>query len=216
MSQPVIKQAEPGMSGFDVNQPLNLAQARYFHASGYGFCIRYLPRTSALVKGNLTLAEVGDILGAGLALGVVQHVPLPGWEPTVELGTQYGQYAGQYASEIGLPAGMNIWLDLEEVSSAATSTDVIGYCNAWWASVSNAGYVPGLYVGWNCGLSPIELYAKLKFSHYWKAYNADMPVATRGYQMIQKTQKTLNGISYDPNEIQSDNLGGLPILLYAS
>jgi hypothetical protein len=210
----IVKAGLPGLA-FDVDVPLTGAHAADFKAAGYDTCIRYIPRTSALVKGNLTTPEISAILGAGLSLGVVQHTPLPGYQPTAALGALYGQYAGQYSADIGLPAGINVWLDLEEVSATATPDDVINYCREWFTEVQLHGYVPGIYVGWNVKISEAQLYS-LPVRHYWRAYNCNQSIPTRGYQIVQHTQKTLNDIAFDPNTIQPDNLGDLPIFLFAS
>lgn len=207
-----VKQGNDGAKGFDLNQPLTPKTAIAFASAGYSFCIRYLPRTAALVAGNLTAAEIDIILNAALNLMAVQHVAMPGWVPNAALGKSYGDYAASYAEAIGLPKGINIWLDLEEVASTSTAKDVSDYCRAWFESMQSAGYLPGLYVGWQIVLSSQELY-DLPFKHYWKAYNADISVATRGYQLVQHTQKMLNGILYDPNTMTADALGDLPIWL---
>lgn len=211
----IVKTATPGMSGFDVDQPLNTKTACQFEAAGYEFVIRYLPRTSALVAGNLTRLEIAAILGSGLALGAVQHVPPSGWLPSGSLGKQYGAYAAEYATEIGLPKGMNIWLDLEGVEGGSAAIDVVDYCKSWYDPVLAAGYVPGIYVGWNVILTPQQLYSELPFKHYWRAYNGPA-VATRGFQLVQGTHKSLNAIDYDPNTVQTDELGDLPIFLFPS
>jgi hypothetical protein len=208
--QATVKSATPGM-GFDVNQQLSAGQATAFREAGYLFCVRYLPRTPLLIPGNLTAAEIEIILGAGLALMAVQHVPNPGWDPTADLGEQYGNYAVQYAQEIGLPNGINIFLDLEEVAAGATPQDVIDYCHAWAASVEVAGYVPGVYVGWNIKLSDQQLYANLPFKNYWRAYNCDQSIPTRGYQILQKIQQVLDGVTFDPDVLQTDNMGDVPV-----
>lgn len=208
-----VKGASPGQ-GFDVNQPLTASEATAFKEAGNIFCVRYIPRTPALVRGNLTSAEIKVILGADLALMAVQHVAEPGWQPTQALGAQYGVYAGVYASTIGLPKGMNIWLDLEGVATPATAQEVIDYCNAWFTAVEAVGYVPGVYVGWQVVLTPEQLYSALPFKHYWRAYNGP-DVATRGYQIVQHTAKTLNGIAYDPNTSQADLLGDTAIWVEA-
>jgi hypothetical protein len=177
-----IQQAAAGLSGFDVNSILSAANAQGLKNAGYDFCIRYVPRTAALAAGNLTNAEALNILNAGLALMAVQHVANEGWVPTEDLGKAYGSYAATYASEIvGLPQGMNIWLDLEGVNTNTAAADVIAYCQAWYHAVIGAGYVPGIYVGWHTILTSQQLYSKLSFKHYWRAYNGPQ-VATRGFQ----------------------------------
>jgi hypothetical protein len=207
------KPAPAGLQGFDVNSFVTAERAQQFKSAGYAFCIRYVPRTAALAAGNLTNAEALNILNAGLALMVVQHVANPGWMPTAALGTAYGSYAATYASQVvGLPTGINIWCDLEEVAPGSTAADVIAYCQAWYAAVNAAGYVPGIYVGYGVVLTPQQLYANLSFKHYWRAYNGPQ-VATRGYQLIQKTQVTVGGVDIDPDVTQHDALGGTAIWL---
>jgi|SRR5665213_1563019 len=211
-----VRQAPAGQTGFDVNQPLSAAQAQDLQNAGYTFCIRYIPRTAKLIKNNLTNAEALNILNAGLALMAVQHVALPGWGPTAALGTAYGSYAATYAQQIvGLPQGLNIWCDLEEVAADSTAADVIAYCQAWYAAVNAAGYIPGLYAGYGTGLTAQQLYSDLSFQHYWRAYNGPA-VATRGYQLVQKTEVTVNGITIDPDITQNDNLGGAVLWLAAN
>lgn len=205
--------AVTGESAFDVNQPLSGAQAAEFVKHGFTACIRYIPRTASLLAGNITADEANAIIGAGLSLGFVQHVALPGWQPTAALGTSYGDFAATYAKGIGVLEGVHIFLDLEEVASGATDDDVISYCKAWYTEVKNAGYLPGLYCGWNIKISADQLYHDIPFDRYWKAYNYDNGVSVRGFCIVQKTQQTLDGITYDPNIIQADHLGGLPIFL---
>jgi hypothetical protein len=209
----MVQQASAGSSGFDVNQVLSANDAKGLKDSGYDFCIRYIPRAEKLAAGNITYAEALDILNAGLALMVVQHVALPGWSPTADLGTAYGSYAATYIQQfVGFPPGVNIWCDLEGVANGTTAQDVIAYCRAWYNAVKAAGYIPGIYVGYDVVLSPEQLYQDLPFKHYWRAYNGPQ-VATRGYQLLQKIEVRVNHITIDPNIIQSDNLGGLPYWL---
>lgn len=207
----VVKNAVPGLC-FDVDQPLSGAQAGEFVKAGYLACGRYLPRTPALMKGNLTALEIQILLTAGLSIFAVQHCPEPGWVPSAALGTLYGGYAAGYAKAIGLPPGMILWDDLEMVVDATPAWAVIDYCNAWYAAVNAAGYIPGLYVGYGAILSPEALYMKLPFKHYWRAYNGP-EVSIRGFQIVQETQQTLNEIAFDPNRTQLDELGDSAIWL---
>ena len=210
------QQATDGMVGCDVNQPLTGAQAKELYDAGMRFIGRYLPRTAASVKGCLTQPEIQAILSIGLAVLPVQHVMPDGWHPDASLGQMYGEYAATYAEQIGIPAGVNIFLDLEGVSSGSLSSDIIAYANAWYDAVSSKGFVPGVYVGWSNGLTPGQLYSDLKFKNYWCAYNYTDGVVTRGFQIIQRTAKVLNGISYDPNTVTADNKGSLPMFLFPS
>jgi hypothetical protein len=211
----LVKQATPGKA-FDVDQILNAEQADDFIKAGYGSCIRYFPLNSSNVAGCLTGPELQILLGAGLAVGAVQHVDSPPWSPTAALGTAHGAYCAAYAKEIGYAAGGSIYCDLEEVAAGTTAQQVIDYCNNWFDRVQSAGFTPGLYCGWNIVLTAEQLYYPLKFKSYWKAYNYDNGIAVRGFQIVQHPQETLAGMDFDPNTIGPDDIGGLPMFLYPS
>jgi hypothetical protein len=210
----IVKAAIPGQYA-DIDQPVTSALAAAFLKEGYLGITRYLPLTSSQTAGDLTMAETGIILAEGLSLSAVQHVDSPPWSPTAALGQKHGQYAGQRAAEIGLPTGMNLWCDLEEVAAGTSAQSVIDYVSSWATAVTGHGYLPGLYVGWNVVLSNSQLY-DLPVKNYWAAYNCDQQIPTRGFQIRQHTAKVLNGISFDPNTIAPDELGSLPMLLYNS
>jgi hypothetical protein len=97
------------------------------------------------------------------------------------------------------------------VSSSSVSADVIAYLNNWMDEVSAAGYVGGLYVGYQPGLTAGQLYSDIRTKSYWRAYNYDDGVPTRGFQIIQHVEKTIAGLMVDPDTIQADDLGDLPI-----
>lgn len=188
--------------GFDINAVLTPSAAAEFFDEGYRFCLRYLSR-GAERDTDLSYGEACDILSAGLALMPVQHVAQSPWLPTAELGQEYGSEAAVNAGNVGFPAGVNVWCDLEGCPDASQE-NVVAYCKAWWSAVSGAGYVPGLYVGAQAGLSGLSLYEELPFQHYWKSESSVPVVATRGYQMIQKS----GGPLIDKNSTQADNEGG--------
>lgn len=207
--------------GFDADAPVSAQTAAVALAENYLFCIRYLPRDAGDFHSlsKLTNSEAKEILNAGLALMVVQHPNAAGWDGT--LGNSNGSYAASYAENIGIPAWVNIWCDLESVGSTSP-TDIIAYCNAWYEAVAAAGYEPGLYVGANCGLSGQQPYEDLKFEHYRRALSTSVPiVASKGYQLLQQMPKSgnlndpdkINGLGVDIDFMQPDELGGSMIWL---
>lgn len=210
----VVQPVPAGMKGFDANQPVSASTAQAFYQKGYRFCVRYVGRTQ-MASYDLTTTEAKTILESGLALMIVQHVLNPGWAPSGGLGSQYGGNAAFFCKQLGVPPGVSVWCDLESVSSESTAADVIAYCNNWYDAVAGAGYAPGLYVGYEPGLTGAELYQKLKFSSYWGAYNVDgdeTPLP-RGWQLKQKvgTSGTVGGITteaYDDDVSFVDQMGG--------
>jgi hypothetical protein len=211
-----------GAKGFDCDASLDARTAAKFYAAGYRFVARYVNRHRGPITGELTPWETATILRAGLALMVVQHVAAPGWHPTRALGANYGQVAALNAFDAGAPPGAPVWCDLEEVGHETSAGDVIDYCNAWYDDVRAAGYAPGLYVGYGCGLTGWQLYQRLKFRRYWSAYNLDDDryPAVRGVQLRQYAAKSADrvagvAIEFDVNLVARDARGDLPLFLLA-
>lgn len=209
-----IPEGQTYLLGFDTNCPLTAETARAFFAAGYRFVMRYVPRVTHHAN-DLSAEELTIILDAGLACGVVQHVESESsWSPSAQKGHDFGQFAAQSASACGVPLDTMVYCDLEGVATDTPDAVVIEYCEAWYAQVLAAGFTPGLYVGWHCGLSSAQLYA-LPFAQYWGAYNLnrDEEPAERGISMKQIAMKAPHGCpDIDADKIHPDALGGLPIL----
>jgi hypothetical protein len=208
-----VAPAPQGALGFDCDSVLSEQEAAAYLAEGYKFCVRYITRAQPTEQeGDLTTAEANAILGAGLALMVVQHVAASPWNPTETLGTQYGNNAVSCAKEVGLPPGMNVWLDLEGCAPNTPDQNVIDYCNAWFGLVAAAGYVPGLYVGSSAILDSDQLYWELDCEHYWRSGSSSTPdIAVRGYQMFQYIPGGTSDIDVDVT--RTDLLGGTALWL---
>ncbi|MFJ3368098.1 DUF1906 domain-containing protein [Pseudomonas sp. NPDC086251] len=203
-----VRSAPSGAKGFDSDTVLSLQVAQQFANQRYDFCIRYLSLGAGQAPGDLSTQEANNILSTGLALMPVQHVRASGWQPNTALGQEDGSHAVMNTQAIGFPAKVNVWCDLEGVSGAATVDDVANYCNAWYSAVSSAGYLPGLYVGSEAGLTSQQLY-DLSFQHYWQSCSTVPVVAVRGYQMVQTfVADPVNGIGIDDDLTQTDSEGG--------
>lgn len=216
---PSIGSLPDGARGFDANQRITPGVANAFAAHGYQFAVRYV-RRSTPHSFDLTSQEIVTLLDAGLGVMIVQHVAADGWIPTAEKGSNYGTIAATEARASGMPVGVSLWCDLEGVQPGVPADDVIAYCNNWHSQVLDAGYRPGLYVGWHAGLNAVQLYRKLKFDSYWSGYNldADNYPARRGVQMRQFAAKASDrpagvGTAFDVDVIHTDALGGTPSLL---
>jgi hypothetical protein len=201
--------ARAGLQGFDTDTPLAAQAAAALRGAGFMFCIRYLTRGAGQHPGDLSTSEALRILGAGLSLMPVQHVAPEGWTPTADLGRSNGAHGAENAHSVGFPPGVNVWLDLEGVVAGSASQQVIDYCNAWFSEVAAAGFVPGLYVGPDAGLSGDELYWRLKVKHYWRAGSRDLPdIPHRGYQMFQSpVTSPVAGVGIDRDVTKNDQFG---------
>jgi hypothetical protein len=201
--------APAGLHGIDANTVLTATSCAAIKAAGFSFCIRYVSRGATLPAGDLSIQEATIILNAGLALMPVQHVAQAGWSPSQALGTTNGQNAATHARDIGFPPGINVWLDLEGVKSSATHKSVIDHCNAWFAQVKDAGFVPGIYIGARAILTGEEMFWRLQTKHYWKSGSTVPQIPQRGYQMIQKIipNDMVGGVGIDRNLTQTDAFG---------
>ncbi|HEX8360664.1 MAG TPA: glycoside hydrolase domain-containing protein [Longimicrobium sp.] len=208
-----VRSAPAGIKGFDANVVISASVAKQFVAAGYQFAVRYVGRTQ-MASHDLTTAEANTLLEAGLALMPVQHVEAGEWMASGDLGTTYGKNAARFVADIGFPAGVNVWLDLESVSGSAAEADVVAYCNNWYGQVAAAGFTPGIYVGWQPMIPNSDLFTRLKFKQYWGAYNVDAVIPHRGWVMKQTpASKQVAGIEHDDNITHVDGEGGQVIWL---
>ena len=184
------------VKGFDVWSPLRAGPLAAAVRAGYVFAVRYVD--------NLEPQEIDDLLEAGLALMLVQAAPR---SYAAGRGTIDGQRAAAQARALGIPAGINLFSDLE--NTAGSSPDaVVAYSNAWFEAVQQAGYLPGLYVGTSM-FSSTDLEQRFRYAHYWMAGLAGIPfVDRRGYQLFQHGQDELDGLVVDVDIAQTDLLGG--------
>lgn len=205
--------APDGCKGIDANAILAPSVASALFAHGYRFAIRYVRRSQRNPQ-DITDAEAEGVLAAGLGLMLVQHVESESsWVPSGAKGIAYGGTAAIEAGNVGLPPGGMVWCDLEGVAPGTAAQLVVNYCMTWYDAVNQAGFLPGLYVGWNCGLTPDQLYHALPFTRYWGAYtmNSDQVPAIRGICMKQHTRGHDDGsfgIDFDTDVTQADAKGG--------
>jgi hypothetical protein len=205
-----------GAKGFDTNDPVSAASAALFVRKGFRFAIRYIRRDQPHTY-DLSVEELLRLHAAGLAVMPVQHVESESsWVPSGEKGTRQGTIAAQAAAALGICPGVVVWCDLEGVAQGTPIAEVIAYCNMWYNAVKVAGFIPGLYVGWHCGLSTGALYTALRFEHYWAAYNlnVDQHPAIRGVQMSQHLKTESDGIAgfdYQSDTSHADAKGGLAL-----
>jgi hypothetical protein len=204
---------QKGRKGIDTNTPVQDGQAKSLHAAGYSFVLRYLPRVKQ-ASHDVTAQEVDLLLSNGLAVMPVQHVEAGEWIPSEQKGTAYGKQAGISAQLAGFVPGTSVWLDLESVSKSVPSAIVITYCNKWFDEVAKAGFLPGIYVGWQPGINAKDLYYRLKFTRYWAAFNlnVDQYPVIAGACMQQSPEKKQFGLRFDPDTILGDKLNRFPML----
>lgn len=204
-----VQRAPSGAQGFDTDAVLTAAQAANARKMGFTFCLRYISRSRTGQKGDLTAVEAKRILDAGLSLMAVQHVAKEGWSPTVGMGTECGQAAVANLQAAGFPAGPNVWLDLEGILHSTSGEDVVAYSNAWFAEVTSAGFLPGVYVGANAILTGDDMYWRLIAKSYWRSGSKVDDIPHRSYQMFQRIVSGDRpfGVEIDRNVTKDDGFG---------
>ncbi len=214
-----VMAAPAGSLGFDTDTQLTASTAQAFKQAGFTFAIRYLSLGSTEKSGDLSTTEANNILNAGLALMAVQHVQYADWCPTAQMGEEYGQNAVNNARSVGLPARLSLWLDLEGISTSASASSVSAYCEAWLNAVSAGGYTPGIYIGYDAILTGHQL-SQLPVRYFWNSGSESSSVSGRsypaeGYCMLQSISSSyvLDGVTYDRDVIETDNLGATPFWL---
>lgn len=215
-----VEKSPSGSKGFDCNTPLTASTAAAFRNAGFVFALRYVPRNvdtnPASPAGNITRAEAQTILDAGLALMIVQHVASSPWDPTGALGQQYGSFAVRNCQAIGLPFGVNVFLDLEGVRAGTNPQNVLDYAGTWGDVVADAGYTPGIYIGASCGINSAQIVSLTNFKQFWRSGSSSTPqIGAPGYCMQQtiSSKLVLSGVAYDSDVIATDQNGGTPYWL---
>lgn len=208
-----------GTKGFDANQQLTAKAAVLFFKLKHRFAIRYVPRVK-WHDGDATKDELQRILASGLAVGLVQHVAKPGWVATEQLGRDYGKFAADQAAGMGYPLSANLWCDAESVAHPnSDANQMADFANAWWTEVSLVGFIPGMYVGYQSGLTALGWSTQTRYTSFWSSYNLDSDKipANRGVQMRQMvahpqdmppgwTRQTM-----DCDIVHADAVGGTPM-----
>jgi hypothetical protein len=166
---------------------------------------------SAYVE-NFSVSEFERLTKAGLGVMLTGFARTHVW--SAETGAEDGQRIAAAALALGFPAEATLWDDLED---GVPSEILAGaYATAWWlAAVREGSRDPGIYVGAGSGFEdPTALHKAVPFRRYWRSFSEVPNVAVRGYQMIQlfPPNQLVGGVRIDMNVVQSDYLGGLPVV----
>jgi hypothetical protein len=185
------------MKAFDCNFKLTGPVLAAAFKQGYKAVGRYVGRRQ-MASFDIDTTELKLILDNGFKVFLVQHCEKPGWIATEDLGREYGRNAVTFAQSVGYDKGCIIYLDLEGVLKNCTPESIIRYCKAWREEVLKY-YTPGLYVGYDSGLTSDQLQS-LNFKSYWRSAS-NVPDLKLGYAMQQQPQIKMYVDYVDPNEV---------------
>lgn len=145
-SQPLIFFEDIFKKHFKRNKQITWV-ARYGPKSASNPIQKPVNRASYSSKVNRTLSKIEARLilyTLGLKILPVQYHLSSG--ATAALGTKYGSAFAAWAKNMGIPAGVHLWCDLESQGNKSTTSDCIKYANAWSKEVVKAKYRAGLYL----------------------------------------------------------------------
>ena len=186
----------------DTSQKLSGSECKALKAAGVGTVWRYvffsMPRPGDIDEGERDL-----ILGAGLTLCLVQHVRMPGWIASKATGLNDGLAAISNAQRAGYQgAGLSLALDMEGVGTG----DANAHAEAWCEVVSQNGYAPVVYVGFDSQLTGQQLDVLTGSPAFWCDYApfSARPAPARGYSLHQHAQSVLAGVGVDENTVIHD------------
>ena len=194
---------------FDTDSVCSLDRLLALAAVGFRGGIRTVTFSAGPDQSDITAAEVGDFMKAGLGLMLYQRVRDPGWIPSVALGVADAEIFVAKSTAAGYLAGASAWDDLEGISGTDVAT--VAYANAKASRLKAAARPPGEYVGDDVPLTGAQLFTDLTASVYWRSLSNVPDVATRGYAVRQIAEDVLiAGDLVDVNFATADRLGGRP------
>jgi hypothetical protein len=199
--------AKVGSKGFDTIAHIDSVAAKRLRTAGMDYAVRYL--------GSLTSTELDGMLEAGLKVMPVTYGMKHGTQLSSELGRKFGNSTVNNAKAAGVPVNTTVWLDLEDCKGNAQ--EVSDFVNQWAFVVKDAGFMPGLYVGFGAVLSSQELYA-LGVVRYWQSLSKEtdarglLAEPNCGWCMIQlyPPNQQCVGVQIDYDVIQADYKGRVP------
>lgn len=198
----IATKASSGLYGFDCYQSLTPAQYAALYAAGARWRGGYL--------GHITAAELAECLAAKLLfLPIGSTARIGGWSAATGAQDAAGTIAACLA--LGLPTGIDIWLDLE--GSGMEAGPAISYATAWANSITAVGDHAKLYAGAGCPLNGEQLY-QLPHTGYAQACSEGYtpPCGFQWYQ-ARPGDLTLAGITVDLGMLAQDYRGRQPVLV---
>jgi len=138
--------------GVDIDTPLSGNVASCLNSNSRIFCGRYIPLSGQTCGSNvdcLTAAEAGYLTEYGVAVLVIQHGRTTVYTSDSDAetyGTNDAAAAVTYLSQIGAPAGLYVYVDVENGNSSVDENS--HYATAWANYIAGHGsYYPALYSG---------------------------------------------------------------------
>lgn len=209
---PIVAVAAPSCRAVDTSAKLTSALLDELARLGYQGVGRTVPVLGYPSDSEITAGELERILTheAGFGSWWYQRPRYPGWRPREHNAEEDALFACRCAKLALYPAGTHGFVDCEGMHADTTHAEAFAYNSAWSRIARAEGYGPsgaGLYDGYSQPETPEELYEIHDVNCYWSDA-ANRRVAVRGTAIVQGPQFTILGVSFDPNVLRPDLLGG--------
>jgi hypothetical protein len=187
----------PGLKGFDNGGVVSAGSINCLsRLNGYSLAMVNVNETTYATYNNAAAAGMNIVLFQGYFT----------WTSPAD-GKARGGAAATTAGKLGYPKGAMIFLNLEATSSSKV---VLAWVQNWIAAVRAGGYLAGIYVGIDPGLTKAQLDTLGGVSGFWKsASTSGVPVVARGYVLQQPTPLDIPfcNTKIDNNFARADNNG---------
>jgi hypothetical protein len=212
MSVLITVPATPGI-WLDCNTVLTAGVCAQLVQAGHPGVMRYVSFAGLPRVGCISSLEAQVITDAGLQLLLVMHVRGTRannfhWHPSACSGTDDGNEAAACAKAAGYPLGSHVFVDIEGVSD--TQEQTVAYTVAVQRAIISAGYLSGLYDGFDAQLDANAKWL-LPGNSYWAAPGG-REVERRGYAIRQGPLVVITGVQFDRNVLAPDLLGDVPMV----
>jgi hypothetical protein len=177
--------------------------------------IRTLPLPNNNPAQDLDSVELAMWCSLGRQVMAYQHVRAsrpgmpPGWDPRNFSGEDDGAFAAEHAVRCGMPAGVTIWVDWEDIVLGLPPSYGTIYLEAWAGRALASSLRAGEYCGFDDPMSAQERYDLRGITSYWSD-GGHRAVAIRGCSIIQGSAITVAGIQIDRDHLELDHLNEVP------
>ena len=160
-------------------------------------------------RGDIALAELQLVTGRPEKpiLLLVQHVEAGSWVADGPTGTLHGKNAAADAKAAGydgsLYPGLSLIVDMESVKNPGPS--VVLYVVDWLLQTSLSQFGPGVYKGFDAGMTSTELLALN--APLWAAVGQATLTGGATFAALQKPTIKVGGTQYDPDQFFTDSRG---------
>ena len=153
----LIQPARPQAIGLRLPQPAGDDLLHFCRANRLEFLI--LPLHGGVRQIAPTSGDLARSVAAGLAVMLLCDAPEPSGGLSEQMGYSHALSSAQVARELGLPAGLTIWLADSNAGPGLAGSDstLSAYVSGWAHGMTACGYDAGLFASNTVNLSNVQI-----------------------------------------------------------